>query len=619
MIDHALAYLRQGYSVIPCGKNKKSLVKWKPYQTRLPTIEEVEAWWVENPNAQIAVITGSISDLSVVDTDSENATEEVTKLVGQPTVKTPSGGCHWWFKSADHIGNKTGFIPKADFRSKGGYVVVPPSKGLNGNDYHWVTQELLSDRTTIPSVLVNLLIPIGTRRDKIGTHRDTKPLIGTDRDIRDNGDNRDIRDSEELPQWVEESAGFLDSYMEETSSGVGEPSEKGETTSTHIYNNISLPPARAREADSKKHKAPTFNQGTRDDDMFRHALGLFRGGWDISNVTDYCLKSRVIYDPPLTPQEVEEKVRSALRHFRERNAGAATSQQVKDWIDQQHGVFNTFECYRDNDWESTEQKAYVRKILGRLADKGELNRTRRAGQFAPIASPIDDIDIFAPTEDAMNVRYPLDLHTLYDTLERTITCVVSSPNVGKTAFALNFALMNIPTDYKIRYLSSEFGAQELVVRLKKFKIPLDTWKNVSFKEVPAGWEDYIIPDGINIVDYLEPVDGDYSKIGVNIDLIHERLTTGMCLICLQKKWGQDLGQGGVMTLKKPRLYVTIESDAPDGNIAKIIKLKNRAKGINYAPDGRICRFKIVDGARIDPNEDAGGAVRWEPPPQKGGR
>ena len=54
LLDAALAYAEKlGWAIIPCGNNKKPLVKWKQYQTERPTIEQVRAWWTANPDANI--------------------------------------------------------------------------------------------------------------------------------------------------------------------------------------------------------------------------------------------------------------------------------------------------------------------------------------------------------------------------------------------------------------------------------------------------------------------------------------------------------------------------------------------------------------------------------------
>jgi len=59
----ALDYLTRGISVIPVGFDKRPLIKWAEFQERRATVEEVETWWKNWPDAQIGIVTGKISSL----------------------------------------------------------------------------------------------------------------------------------------------------------------------------------------------------------------------------------------------------------------------------------------------------------------------------------------------------------------------------------------------------------------------------------------------------------------------------------------------------------------------------------------------------------------------------
>ena len=66
----ALAYCAAGWSVIPCRvTGKRALVQWKPWQQTPPDATQLRIWWQRWPRANVAVITGRISDLVVVDVD----------------------------------------------------------------------------------------------------------------------------------------------------------------------------------------------------------------------------------------------------------------------------------------------------------------------------------------------------------------------------------------------------------------------------------------------------------------------------------------------------------------------------------------------------------------------
>lgn len=67
----------------PCGKHP--LIKWKPYQDLLPTEDEVRSWWTKSPEANLALVTGPISDLLVVDVDGKMGHESFMKLKDDKT------------------------------------------------------------------------------------------------------------------------------------------------------------------------------------------------------------------------------------------------------------------------------------------------------------------------------------------------------------------------------------------------------------------------------------------------------------------------------------------------------------------------------------------------------
>ena len=71
ILNAALEYLDRGFSVIPVKQADKRpcLMTWKEYQTRQPTVDEVKKWWRIWPDANVAIITGTISGIFVVDAD----------------------------------------------------------------------------------------------------------------------------------------------------------------------------------------------------------------------------------------------------------------------------------------------------------------------------------------------------------------------------------------------------------------------------------------------------------------------------------------------------------------------------------------------------------------------
>jgi len=139
----ALWYLEtMKFSVIPIiPGDKKPMISWQKYQKERATREQVIAWWTATPDANVGVVTGAISDLGVIDIDSDEGRKNIEPYINDsflaPTVDTPRGGMHYYCRHKDGMTNKAGAIPGTDFRGEGGYVVAPPSVNGNGKGYKW--------------------------------------------------------------------------------------------------------------------------------------------------------------------------------------------------------------------------------------------------------------------------------------------------------------------------------------------------------------------------------------------------------------------------------------------------------------------------------------------------
>ena len=143
MLNNALEYLDQGFSVIPVKQADKKpyLSTWKEFQTRHPTEGEVERWWTAWPNANIAIITGKISGVFVVDADGPLGIQWMTNNLPKTTVyvHTAKGLHAYYLIPADAlIKNLVRLAPEVDIRGEGGYIVAPPSVHQSGHVYRWV-------------------------------------------------------------------------------------------------------------------------------------------------------------------------------------------------------------------------------------------------------------------------------------------------------------------------------------------------------------------------------------------------------------------------------------------------------------------------------------------------
>jgi len=153
----AFTYLARGWSVIPAqAGEKRPLVRWEDFQHRLPTEDELQKWFARWPDANIAIVTGAVSGLVVLDVDPKHGGEqslvELERRFGPLpqtiTAVTGGGGRHFYFAHpGDEVRNRAGLAPGIDLRGDGGLVVAPPSLHPSGRHYAWMAG---CDPATLP-------------------------------------------------------------------------------------------------------------------------------------------------------------------------------------------------------------------------------------------------------------------------------------------------------------------------------------------------------------------------------------------------------------------------------------------------------------------------------------
>jgi len=148
----ARAFLDRSFSLFPLPPQKKTPgIAWKKYQQEHPSESDLTAWFPPGTQCGIAIVTGKISGIAVLDFDSADAYEfgKAKGLPAAPTVRTKRGyHCYYKLPVGREIGNyqKRADIPGIDLRAEGGYVVAPPSLYADGQgQYLFVEGKSLDD------------------------------------------------------------------------------------------------------------------------------------------------------------------------------------------------------------------------------------------------------------------------------------------------------------------------------------------------------------------------------------------------------------------------------------------------------------------------------------------
>ncbi|MFN0116878.1 MAG: bifunctional DNA primase/polymerase [Elusimicrobiota bacterium] len=162
----AKEYLDNGWAVIPIVAGEKFPprgFRWKPYQERLPTLDELKIWEANYPRSGLAVVTGQVSGLAVIDADGPTGIRSLKKLglriLRNPIVLTPSGGAHIYcshpgFEVGSYIKSLSG-LRGIDLKIDGGFVILPSD--AHGK-YEWfVGPEIVP--VPLPAKILDLIRP----------------------------------------------------------------------------------------------------------------------------------------------------------------------------------------------------------------------------------------------------------------------------------------------------------------------------------------------------------------------------------------------------------------------------------------------------------------------------
>jgi hypothetical protein len=131
--------------------------------------EAIKVWWRAEPAANVAVRTGAISNLIVVDIDGGEAEAALAQLEVECGALPPSvevitaRGRHVWFRHpGGTVPNSAGRVAAGiDVRGDGGYVLAPPSVHPDGRRYSW-SVDCASSLAPAPDwLLANLAAPNG--------------------------------------------------------------------------------------------------------------------------------------------------------------------------------------------------------------------------------------------------------------------------------------------------------------------------------------------------------------------------------------------------------------------------------------------------------------------------
>ena len=419
ILRSALWYAGKGYSVIPIlppkadsrGKDeaKKPPIAWLPYQTQKATENEIKQWFTDKPDMRLGIVTGALSNLTVIDCDTQGAIDQVESILPDnfrgPIAISPRGGRHYYFHHHPDFPNKANIGKGIDVRSEGGYIIAPPSVGLNGKGYSWLQGG--------------------------GIHEvEPAELVGSLKDSLFN---------------------FFTLYIREN---VGtNPNQQTPTSPTNA--NID------------------FNEGGRDETLFHLANHLVKGGMPEQEIEIYLsvIASKVC-NPPFPEKELRDKIQSALKRAenKERNLTAEIRELICQHAGNITTTF-AYNCLQVPTREEKKKVQVIlgRMVTEGLLER----TGRIAGEYRIVNKEYDVLDANQIEQGKpLDIRLPFWLDQHVEILPGDLIVIAGTPNAGKTAILLDTVAHNMDV-WDCWYFSTEMGPGAWARRREKRDPPLE--------------------------------------------------------------------------------------------------------------------------------------------------
>lgn len=141
ILRKALQYYDLGWGLVPRAIGDKSpLVKWKEFQETRASKKQIEAWWQDFPQANIALVAGKLSGFVVLDADSRAAWDDLlSRGMPQTPIAKSKRGYHAYFQHPGREAKKLEpTLANVDLCGDQHLITAPPSVHSSGWVYDWI-------------------------------------------------------------------------------------------------------------------------------------------------------------------------------------------------------------------------------------------------------------------------------------------------------------------------------------------------------------------------------------------------------------------------------------------------------------------------------------------------
>lgn len=272
-----------------------------------------------------------------------------------------------------------------------------------------------------------------------------------------------------------------------------------------------------------------------------------------------------------------------------------TQQEIEDWVqNKSDGIFH-YTKIKDG---MIDRKMFgtLRTIMHRMRDKGlAYPVTGKDGWWRAADKSLEEEQWWNRNGDEAEdcITLPLGINKYAHLTVPSLVLVAGLYNQGKTAFCLNVVKLNIDKWKDNTFLFASEGLEQLSWKFRKLLPFID--KPPPFKVYRRfdNFADVIVPNGLNIVDYLRTdMDKPYTVTNKLVEINKALGPEGVAVVAMQKPPGRKIAFGGTSTGAEPTLYLSI-----DKGYLEFEKIK-APKPMDIDPYHTKIHFKIAQGVNF---------------------
>ncbi len=276
-----------------------------------------------------------------------------------------------------------------------------------------------------------------------------------------------------------------------------------------------------------------------------------------------------------------------------RGGSATEEEKVFDFLNQQQGV-----RYKPRDVaQLTDIKTNtVYVALMRLLEKGKIRRVDK-NYFVPLPARV--VNPFELIANDFDLKLPLEIGEYAKVSQGDLVMIAGEKSAGKSGFLGETALLNMNRIH-VNYIVTE-NVRKIAKRFIQWGYTeTEILKGVTFVEARSrNYDNVIKPDSLNILDYYNPVDGDFTKVAKELEGMAAQLENGILVVGIQKATGATYARGGELSNELSQLTVvlSIVDYRGDERIAQALMQIVKEDGMWSGGEGKVCEYGFTSRAR----------------------